>query len=98
MTSILAGKANSFTAEIAFSADNIFGGLRNFDEDIRLNESDCEESKESADVIDDIPVNPDIYVAREEHTEWIPYNSNDPGRFATRNVLRQSSGSMFRET
>ncbi|GFX56602.1 uncharacterized protein TNCV_3954291 [Trichonephila clavipes] len=34
------------------------------DEDIRLSESDCEKSEESADVIDTIPVNPDIYVSR----------------------------------
>ncbi|GFV98548.1 uncharacterized protein TNCV_4848771 [Trichonephila clavipes] len=34
-----------------------------FNEDIRLSESDCEESEESADIIDNIPVNPDIYVA-----------------------------------
>ncbi|GFW89901.1 hypothetical protein TNCV_2979971 [Trichonephila clavipes] len=31
------------------------------EEDIRLSESDCEESEESADIIDNIPVNPDIY-------------------------------------
>ncbi|GFV79520.1 histone-lysine N-methyltransferase SETMAR [Trichonephila clavipes] len=41
------------------------------DEDIRLDESDCEESEESADVIDNIPVNPDIYLARDD-TEYIP--------------------------
>ncbi|GFV18863.1 transposable element Tcb1 transposase [Trichonephila clavipes] len=34
-------------------------------EDIRLNERDCEESKENANVIDNIPVNPDIRVARD---------------------------------
>ncbi|GFW62026.1 uncharacterized protein TNCV_1684571 [Trichonephila clavipes] len=33
------------------------------DENIKLSESDCEESEESADIIDNIPVNPDIYVA-----------------------------------
>ncbi|GFW17863.1 uncharacterized protein TNCV_1134631 [Trichonephila clavipes] len=33
------------------------------DEDIRLNERECKESEERADVIDNIPVNPDIYVA-----------------------------------
>ncbi|GFW05024.1 hypothetical protein TNCV_598181 [Trichonephila clavipes] len=32
------------------------------DEDMRLSENDCEESTESVDVIDNIPVNPDIYV------------------------------------
>ncbi|GFX18626.1 uncharacterized protein TNCV_3310871 [Trichonephila clavipes] len=62
-----------------------------FDEDIRSSESDCEESEESADVIDNTPVNPVIYVAR-DGTECIPHNCNVPGRFATRNVLRQSSG------
>ncbi|GFW48842.1 hypothetical protein TNCV_3900401 [Trichonephila clavipes] len=35
------------------------------DEIMRLNERDCEESDESEDVIDDTPVNPDIYVARD---------------------------------
>ncbi|GFX92124.1 uncharacterized protein TNCV_1740441 [Trichonephila clavipes] len=61
------------------------------DEDIRLSESDCKESEQSADVIDNIPENPDKYVAR-DCIEWIPHNGNVPGRFATRNVLRQSSG------
>ncbi|GFT86805.1 uncharacterized protein TNCV_4163841 [Trichonephila clavipes] len=62
------------------------------DEDTRLSESDCEETEEcSTDVIDNILVNPDIHVAR-DGTEWIPHNSNVPGRFATRNALRQSSG------
>ncbi|GFX18773.1 hypothetical protein TNCV_3019301 [Trichonephila clavipes] len=37
--------------------------VMNSDDDIRLIESDYEESKESADEIDHIPVNPDIYVA-----------------------------------
>ncbi|GFY14278.1 uncharacterized protein TNCV_3614661 [Trichonephila clavipes] len=55
------------------------------DEVIRLSESDCEESKESADIIDNIPINPVIYVAR-EGSEWIPHNSNVPGRFVTRNA------------
>ncbi|GFT28456.1 hypothetical protein TNCV_428711 [Trichonephila clavipes] len=32
------------------------------DEDIKLNESDGEESEESTDIIDNIPVNPDMYV------------------------------------
>ncbi|PRD30374.1 UNVERIFIED_CONTAM: hypothetical protein NCL1_26588 [Trichonephila clavipes] len=34
------------------------------DEDIELNESDYEESEESADEIDSIPANKDIYVVR----------------------------------
>ncbi|GFV54931.1 hypothetical protein TNCV_1055381 [Trichonephila clavipes] len=33
-------------------------------EDIRLSESDCEESEESADVTDNITVTPDIYVTQ----------------------------------
>ncbi|GFW12529.1 uncharacterized protein TNCV_817811 [Trichonephila clavipes] len=33
------------------------------DEDIRLNESDCEESVENADIIDNIPVNADTYIS-----------------------------------
>ncbi|GFT11696.1 hypothetical protein TNCV_264831 [Trichonephila clavipes] len=37
------------------------------DEGIRLNESDCEESEESADVFNNIPVNPDIYVSKRWH-------------------------------
>ncbi|GFW08618.1 histone-lysine N-methyltransferase SETMAR [Trichonephila clavipes] len=36
------------------------------DEDIRLSESDYEEFEESADKIDNIPVNPDIYVERRD--------------------------------
>ncbi|GFW97639.1 uncharacterized protein TNCV_685091 [Trichonephila clavipes] len=35
------------------------------DEDKRLSESDCKETEERADVIDNIPVNPDIYVTRD---------------------------------
>ncbi|GFW18394.1 uncharacterized protein TNCV_1184221 [Trichonephila clavipes] len=66
------------------------GASSDSDEDIRLNESNCEESEESADVIDIIPINPDIYASR-DGTEWIPHNSNVPGRFVTRNVLRQRS-------
>ncbi|GFX34657.1 hypothetical protein TNCV_4464091 [Trichonephila clavipes] len=34
-------------------------------------------------------VNPDIYVAK-DGTESIPHNSNVPGRFVTRNILRQA--------
>ncbi|GFY18895.1 transposable element Tcb2 transposase [Trichonephila clavipes] len=64
--------------------DNV---VQNSDEDIKVNENDCEESEESADVIDNIPVNPNIYVTR-DGTEWIPYNINVPGRFETRNVLQ----------
>ncbi|GFV58121.1 uncharacterized protein TNCV_2109491 [Trichonephila clavipes] len=56
----------------------------------RLNESDCEKSEESADAIDNIPENPGTYVVRDD-TEGIPHNSNAPGKFATRNVLRPSS-------
>ncbi|GFV58593.1 hypothetical protein TNCV_646671 [Trichonephila clavipes] len=61
------------------------------DENIRLRESYCEVSEESADVTDNIPVNLDIYVAR-DGTGWILYNCNVFGRFVTPNVLRQSSG------
>ncbi|GFX60778.1 hypothetical protein TNCV_4977541 [Trichonephila clavipes] len=35
------------------------------DDDICLFESDCEESEEGADEIDNIPVNPDTYGARD---------------------------------
>ncbi|GFS83163.1 hypothetical protein TNCV_1287491 [Trichonephila clavipes] len=37
----------------------------NSDEDIRLNESDCNESEESGDEVDNAPVNSDIYVIRD---------------------------------
>ncbi|GFV03212.1 uncharacterized protein TNCV_4018091 [Trichonephila clavipes] len=38
---------------------------KNSVEDIRLNKNDGEECEESADATDNIPVNPDIYVARD---------------------------------
>ncbi|GFW72251.1 hypothetical protein TNCV_702881 [Trichonephila clavipes] len=63
-----------------------------FDEDISFSESDCEKSEKSADVIDNIPVKPDIYVAK-DGAEWIPHNSNAPSRFATKqwsNKLRKT--------
>ncbi|GFX22865.1 uncharacterized protein TNCV_2606071 [Trichonephila clavipes] len=44
------------------------------DEDIRLSECDCEESKEIADKIDNIPVNPDIHVVW-DNTKRIRNNS-----------------------
>ncbi|GFW44872.1 uncharacterized protein TNCV_4511861 [Trichonephila clavipes] len=39
----------------------------NFDsnEDIGLSESDCEEFEESADIIDSIPINTNIYISRD---------------------------------
>ncbi|GFV45618.1 hypothetical protein TNCV_127621 [Trichonephila clavipes] len=52
------------------------------DEDIGLNERDCDESEESSHVIDNTPVNPDIYVTRDS-TESIPCNSIVPGRLVT---------------
>ncbi|GFS65805.1 uncharacterized protein TNCV_3854111 [Trichonephila clavipes] len=58
-----------------------------------LNESDCKKSEESSDVIDNIPVNSGVYVASDD-TIWVPHNSNVPGRFATRSVLRQCSGQI----
>ncbi|GFU18064.1 hypothetical protein TNCV_1446241 [Trichonephila clavipes] len=39
------------------------GHPRDSDEDTNLNESDCKDYEESADVIDNIPVNPDIYIS-----------------------------------
>ncbi|GFX93893.1 uncharacterized protein TNCV_3412561 [Trichonephila clavipes] len=62
----------------------------NSDEDIRLSESDCEESEKKSDEIDNVPVHSDIYAVRDS-LKRILHNSNAPGRFATRNVLRQSS-------
>ncbi|GFX26265.1 hypothetical protein TNCV_948651 [Trichonephila clavipes] len=61
------------------------------DEDISLSESDCKESEERADVIENISVNPNVYVAR-DGVEWISHNSNVPGRLRTRNVLEQEIG------
>ncbi|GFW92849.1 uncharacterized protein TNCV_1736421 [Trichonephila clavipes] len=75
--------------DLASSDDWLFS--ENPVEDVRLSESDCKEYKEKTNIIDYIPVNPDIYIARDD-TEGIPHNSNAPGRFATRNVLQQSSG------
>ncbi|GFW19157.1 uncharacterized protein TNCV_254841 [Trichonephila clavipes] len=69
----------------------LIGSNLDSDEDVRLNQSDCKESEEKTDIIDYIPVNTDIYIAR-DGTEWIPHNSNVLGRFVTRNVLQQSSG------
>ncbi|GFU80072.1 hypothetical protein TNCV_579521 [Trichonephila clavipes] len=59
------------------------------DENIRFNESDCEEFEESADAINN-PVNPNTSITR-FGTECIPHNNNVPGIFATPNILRQSS-------
>ncbi|GFT99751.1 hypothetical protein TNCV_1141231 [Trichonephila clavipes] len=53
------------------------------DEDTRFSESYCEESEESACIIDNISINSDIHIAR-EGTEWIQHNSNVPDRFATK--------------
>ncbi|GFW63262.1 hypothetical protein TNCV_3476781 [Trichonephila clavipes] len=68
-------------------------GIKNIwkdsDENMRLNESDCEEFVESADEIDNIPVYPDIYATRDV-TEWILPNINPSSRFSFRNVLGQS--------
>ncbi|GFX81174.1 hypothetical protein TNCV_1911661 [Trichonephila clavipes] len=61
------------------------------DEDISLRESDYEKSDESADRFDNIPINQCLSGAGDD-TECILHNCRVPGRFATRNVLRQSSG------
>ncbi|GFW29126.1 hypothetical protein TNCV_2838661 [Trichonephila clavipes] len=65
-------------------------------EDIRLSESDCKESEKSADVKDNIPVNPDIYVLQQ---------SSGPIDFMKHNVkhnsvlaeLRSSALAMIQE-
>ncbi|GFV97560.1 uncharacterized protein TNCV_2040681 [Trichonephila clavipes] len=58
-----------------------------FDSDERrLRENTVNESEESADEIDNIPVNPGVYVSR-VNTEWLHHNSSVPGRFAIRNAL-----------
>ncbi|GFU72103.1 hypothetical protein TNCV_3858751 [Trichonephila clavipes] len=59
------------------------------DEDIKLSESDCDKSEEKSDVIDNIPVYPDIYVVR-DGAEVITHNSIVPSRFATA-VVQQAS-------
>ncbi|GFW38446.1 hypothetical protein TNCV_1332991 [Trichonephila clavipes] len=60
------------------------------DEGQRLSDSHCKESEGSADEIDHIPVNSDIYGAR-DGTEGIPHSGKVLDRFAIRNVFRQSS-------
>ncbi|GFV66264.1 uncharacterized protein TNCV_2736781 [Trichonephila clavipes] len=64
----------------------LFCSNLDFDANIRVSKSDCEESEASADEIDKISVNLDIYVSRDD-TERIPHKSNVPGRFASRNAL-----------
>ncbi|GFV60573.1 hypothetical protein TNCV_3472081 [Trichonephila clavipes] len=59
---------------------------------IKLNECDCEESEETADVTDNIPVNSDTYVTRAD-TEWIPKNSNVLGRFRDSKCLEKNQWS-----
>ncbi|GFU72105.1 hypothetical protein TNCV_3858771 [Trichonephila clavipes] len=63
--------------------------IDNSDEDIKLSESDCDKSEEKSDVIDNIPVYPDIYVVR-DGAEVITHNSIVPSRFATA-VVQQAS-------
>ncbi|GFU05446.1 hypothetical protein TNCV_3290931 [Trichonephila clavipes] len=72
------------------SVEELFCSNLDSDEDRRLSESDCDESEESSVVIHNIPVNLDIY-ATSDGTESLPNNSNVCGRFATRNILLQSS-------
>ncbi|GFV41983.1 hypothetical protein TNCV_2751641 [Trichonephila clavipes] len=48
------------------------GASSDSDEDISLNESGCEEFEEGANVIDNIPVNSDVYVSR-DGTYWTLY-------------------------
>ncbi|GFV30927.1 hypothetical protein TNCV_4013611 [Trichonephila clavipes] len=61
------------------------------DEDISLNERDYEDSEESVELIENIPINSDKYITSDS-TKLVPHNSNVPGRFATLNVLRRSIG------
>ncbi|GFW15866.1 hypothetical protein TNCV_4431401 [Trichonephila clavipes] len=49
--------------------------------------------KESGDVIYNIPVNPDIDVAK-DGTEWISLSSNIPGRFTTQ-MAKSPSVAVF---
>ncbi|GFU71007.1 hypothetical protein TNCV_4487701 [Trichonephila clavipes] len=67
------------------------------DKDIRLSENDHEGTDKSADEIGNIPVNPNINVAR-DCTESIAQNSSVPGGLAIRNVSRLFSGpSIFKK-
>ncbi|GFV57137.1 hypothetical protein TNCV_3174141 [Trichonephila clavipes] len=53
-----------------------------FDENIKLRASDCEESEKSAGEIDNIPINTGIYIAR-NGIEWILHIDNFSDRFET---------------
>ncbi|GFT58107.1 RNA-directed DNA polymerase from mobile element jockey [Trichonephila clavipes] len=55
----------SFTPRDVGGREGRLAISKNSNEDIRLNENDCEESEESADVIDNIPKNLDIYISLE---------------------------------
>ncbi|GFW95849.1 hypothetical protein TNCV_1625091 [Trichonephila clavipes] len=57
------------------------------DENISLSEGGCKESAGSANETDDIPSYPDIYISLGVVQNGYHYNSNVPGRIATRNVL-----------
>ncbi|GFU36511.1 hypothetical protein TNCV_796141 [Trichonephila clavipes] len=59
---------------------------RHSDEVIRLSESYYEESEESTDIIDNIPVNSDVYVAK-DGAKWIPHNK--AGTTLSRYYLRR---------
>ncbi|GFU72545.1 hypothetical protein TNCV_22271 [Trichonephila clavipes] len=61
---ILSGKLQAFSANESGDGELPCSNLDS-DEDIRLSESDYEESEESANVIDNIPVNSDIYDSRD---------------------------------
>ncbi|GFV30281.1 hypothetical protein TNCV_97561 [Trichonephila clavipes] len=88
--SLLIKKIHSIFEPCAEQALETMTSRKDSDKGIRLSEIDPEESEgRKSDVIDNIPVNPDIYLARDD-TEWIPPNINVPGRFATRNLLRQN--------
>ncbi|GFT36191.1 hypothetical protein TNCV_4778271 [Trichonephila clavipes] len=65
------------------SMQNYAKPLKNFDEDIRLSQSDGED-EERTNPNDNISVNPGVYVSR-DGTEWIQHNGNVPGRFTIGN-------------
>ncbi|GFY02754.1 uncharacterized protein TNCV_3506341 [Trichonephila clavipes] len=62
-------------------------------EDKGLRESDCKEPEETADEIYNVPVNPDIYAARDD-SEWIPYNGSVTGSDPSMTLFLED---LFRE-
>ncbi|GFU18945.1 hypothetical protein TNCV_2347351 [Trichonephila clavipes] len=64
------------------------------DENIRLSESDCKESKESVDIIGNIPINPDIYVTCVCIERKVDKSILELGRAKTDNIIPGSHQSI----